>query len=205
MDKEIILVGAFSEMIDLCLECGFNIIGYIDNQESTYPACQGNFLGTDDDISSIYKKYRDIPVVISPDQPSIRKKLYAKYKEAGFKFQTLISPFAHISNSAVIGEGTVIQHGVTVSSNAHIGDFVKLNVNANVMHDCCVDDFTTIAPNAVLLGKVSIGTATYIGANSTILPYCKVSANTIIGAGAVVVSDSVASGTYVGVPAKKIK
>lgn len=201
-DNKVILVGAFSEMIDLCLECQYDIVGYIDNQETKYDIGRGQYLGTDEELSSIYKEFGHIPVIISPDSPSIRKKLFYKYKENGFKFQTLISPCAYVSRSAVIEEGAVVQHGVTVSANARIGKFVKLNVNANIMHDCVVGDFSTIAPNAVLLGRVSIGSGAYVGANSTILPCCNVGSDTIVGAGAVVTKNIPANCTVKGVPAK---
>lgn len=201
MDKAIILVGAFSEMLELCTDCECFIAGYIDSQLATFIP-EDKYLGTDDDIVTIFEKYGNIPVVISPDQPSIREKLYKKYKEIGFKFQTIISPSAHISRSAVIGEGTVIQHGVHVSSNAQIGNFVKLNVNANIMHDCKVDNFTTIAPNAVLLGKVKVASQSYIGANATILPHCNLLEHVVVGAGSVVTGDVPSNTTVKGVPAK---
>ena len=202
MDKDVILVGGFSEMIELCEECNLNIAGIIDqpNWKSTvnpYP-----LLGQDKDASYLYKKYCNCDIVISPDSPILRQKLYQHYQQYGFKFATIISPHARISKSSIIGEGCVIQSGVNISSNCFLGKFIKLNTNANVMHDNKIEDFSTIAPNAVLLGKVHVGEKSYIGANSTILPNIKIGNETTIGAGAVVTKDVKQGVTVKGVPAK---
>jgi sugar O-acyltransferase (sialic acid O-acetyltransferase NeuD family) len=201
MDKEIILVGGFHEIIELCEEIGYKIIGIIDNnlKESYwgYP-----IIGTDNMIKIISQNYKHIPLVISPDLPSIRKKLFLEYSEYGFEFETIISSSAKISKSSIIGTGAIIQHQVNVSSNVKIGNFTKLNVGCNVMHDSIIGNFVTIAPNAVILGRVNIGDSTYIGANSTILPNKSIGENVIVGAGAVVTKNFDSNSIIKGIPAK---
>lgn len=199
--KDIILVGGFHEMIELCEDSGFNIIGIIDNEITGeywgYPV-----IGTDKEVSAIYYRFPNCPVVIAPDAPHLRKKLVELYRTAGFEFATIISPKANISHSAKIGMGTVIQSGVNVSTATTIGNFVKLNTNANVMHDNVVGDFVTIAPNAVLLGYVEVGNNAYIGANSTILPNLSIGTGSTVGAGAVVTKDVDINIIVKGIPAK---
>lgn len=199
--KDIILVGGFHEMIELCEDAGLNIIGIIDNNLSGeyygYP-----IIGTDNDAIALYKLYPNCQIVITPDSPQIRKKNVALYRSAGFSFATIKHPSASVSRYATIGEGTVIQRGVNVSANTKIGDFCKLNTSCNVMHDNAIGDYVTIGPNAVLLGYVAIGEQSYIGANSTLLPKICVGEQSTIGAGAVV-TRSVGNGLKVkGVPAK---
>ena len=202
MKEDIIIVGIFDEMIELCEDCGFNIIGFVDNsyKEKNYHNYQ--ILGTDNQAADIFKEYSQCKIVITPDSPHVRKKLTDLYKGIGFKFAKVISPDARISRSAQIGEGTVIQSGVNISAGTVIGANVKVNTNANIMHDNAIGDFTTIAPNAVSLGYVRIGNSSYIGANSTILPRIQIGNGVTVGAGAVVTKD-VNDGLVVkGVPAK---
>lgn len=201
--KKIILVGGFHEVIELCEDCGYRVVGVIDDKpiKWTQPI---PILGTDQDAKSILKKHSDCELVITPDNPQVRSRLVEYYRPLGFSFATIIHPSAFISPSAHIGEGTVIQKGVNVSSGTYIGSFCKLNTLCNVMHDNCIEDYSTIAPNAVLLGGVSIGRGSYVGANSTILPKCILGESAIVGAGAVVTKNVADKQTVVGVPAKPL-
>lgn len=204
MNKKVIIVGGFHEIIELCEESGYSIAGIIDNHLSDQ-FMGYSVLGSDEDANQIFKNYVDIPLVITPDSPAIREKLFHLYSSIGFTFSTIISLRSKISKSAIIGEGTIIQDNVNVSANARIGKFVKLNTGCNVMHDCFLDDFVTIAPGAVVLGRVNIGTKSYVGANATVLPERTIVENVVIGAGAVVTRDIKGKGkVYVGVPAKEI-
>lgn len=201
--KDIILVGAFHEVIELANECNLNIIGIIDNNiKKRYFNIQ--ILGSDREAEEIYLKYSKVPLVISPDVPQVRERLFKFYSTIGFKFQNLISPKADISKSASLGNGILVQQNVNITSNVIIKDGVRLNVCACVMHDSIINAFTTLAPCSVILGRVNIGKRVYIGANATILPLISIGEDSIIGAGSVVIRDVEPNITVVGVPAKPI-
>lgn len=203
MKTDVIIVGGFHEIIELCEECNFNIEGIIDNYlEGVYYGVP--IIGKDEDAKRLFKQFNSCKVIITPDSPKVRKDLVHLYKTIGFKFATIISPFAHISKYAEIGIGSVIQSGARISAATKIGCFCKLNCNCNVMHDNLIGDYTTIAPNAVSLGRVKIGEMVYIGANSTILPEIIIGDNSIIGAGAVVTKDIHSDDIVIGVPAKSM-
>ena len=201
MKQKIILVGAYHEMIEVCEDAGFEIVGIIDNKET------GEYygvpvIGTDDDAKELKNKYPDVPVVISPFMPKARKKLYELYASLGYTFVTVISPKAMISRFATIGEGTVILNGVNVAANTCIGRFVKLNTMCNIMHDNVIGDFVTVSPNAVTLGYVTIEEEAFLGGNCTILPYKKVGVAATVGAAAVVTKDVKAGQVVKGNPAQ---
>lgn len=202
--KQVIVVGAFHEIIELLEDNGFEIIGLIDSKmKDSYRSYR--ILCSDENVMELSPEQKQTPVLISPDLPEIRKKLVKHYSGHGFEFFTLISKEAKCSISAIVGRGSVVQYGVNISAEVQIGQFVKLNSMCNVMHNAQIGDYTTVAPNAVLLGNVFVGESCYIGSNATILPQVKVCNDVIIGAGAVVNKDITEPGVYVGVPARKIK
>ena len=201
MTKNLLLVGAFHEVIELCESCGRKIVGIIDNnlvgEYMGYP-----ILGTDEDASKLFNQYSNCELVVTPDAPSLRKKLVEYYSLIGYYFATIISPDARVSKSSIICDGVVIQSGVNVSSYTKIGKFVKLNTNSNIMHDSVIEDFCTVAPNAVCLGRVYVGAGSYVGANCTILPEIQIGENSVVGAGAVVTHNVSNCVTVKGIPAK---
>lgn len=199
--NDVILIGYFCETVELCKKCGYNIVGIVDQM-----SVEGyDYLGDDRKFSVNYKEYNNIPLVITPDKPFIRKKLYDHYKSLGFAFSTLIAPDAIISETAIISEGCIIQSGCNVSAECVLNPCVRVNTYANLMHNVIIGDFTTVAPNAVVLGNVKIGSKAYIGANSTILPNINITSNVVVGAGAVVTKDILTKCTVVGIPAKKLR
>lgn len=201
--NRILLVGAFSEIVELCNREKIEIVGIIDNNiaiGSTYMNIP--VIGCDDDAQELCQKYGEIPFVITSDSPKVRKRLFDQYSSIGYLAGNIISSKAYLSPSTYIGIGVVIQDGVYISSDAVIGNSVKLNVACTIMHNSTICDFSTVAPKAMTLGYVSIGEGSYLGANSTILPYVSIGDNVIVGAGAIVTKNISDNKIVKGIPAK---
>lgn len=118
---------------------------------------------------------------------------------------TLIHPNAIISDDVVIGNGTVIMAGAIINSGAKIGNGCIINTSSSVDHDCIIGDFVHISVGAHLCGTVLVGDHTWIGAGATVSNDIIICKDCLVGAGAVVVSNIEKKGTYVGVPARRIK
>ncbi|HUS95460.1 MAG TPA: acetyltransferase [Hyphomicrobiaceae bacterium] len=199
--RQIILVGAFVEIIELCDAISVEIVGIIDN------SCTGSFqgrpiLGTDTEADQILANHPGVPLHITPDSPKVRSKLSELYSRLGALFATLVHPEAFLAPSATVGAGSAIQARAQVSAETSIGCGVKVNTGANVTHDVEIGDFVTIAPAAVLLGRTRVGPRAYIGANATILPGISIGQDALVGAGTTVTRDVLAGAKIVGFSGK---
>ena len=132
-----------------------------------------------------------------------RKNLIERYSNK--HIVTLIHPDATIASNVKIGIGTVIMAGAIINPATRIGNGCIINTSSSVDHDCIIGDYSHVAVGAHLADTVSIGQSTWIGAGATVSNNVKIFDNCMIGAGAVVVKDITEAGTYIGVPAKKIK
>jgi sugar O-acyltransferase (sialic acid O-acetyltransferase NeuD family) len=136
-------------------------------------------------------------------KPAFRFLLYNKFKSAGGKCLSIISPLAHIGHYEIkIGEGAIVMAGTVITSNVKIGIGCLINPNCTISHDCIIGDFVEISPGVNITGKCTIGNNCSIGTGAIILPGITIGNNAVIGAGAVVTKNVEAETTMVGVPAK---
>ncbi len=153
--------------------------------------------------------YEDIApedeVIVAIGNSNIRQRLQGQYTERGLKIATLIHPDAVIGTQVEIGEGTVIMAGTVINPDAVIGKGVIINTGATVDHDDVICDYAHISVGAHLAGTVFVGKHTWIGVGAVVNNNISICSDVTIGAGAVVVKNIDKFGTYVGIPARKIK
>jgi sugar O-acyltransferase (sialic acid O-acetyltransferase NeuD family) len=122
------------------------------------------------------------------------------------KYFTFIDPSAIIIDENIqIGEGSIICAGNIITTNVKIGKHAHLNLQTTIGHDCKIGDYFTTAPGVKISGNCKIHDCVYIGTNASVKEKISINSFTTIGMNAAVVKDITESGTYVGVPAKKIK
>jgi len=180
----------------------YNYIAFLDDNEKLTTALGYNILGKTEGAFRYIDEY-DFFVAIGDS--STRKKFIENLISTGAHITTLIHPSAIIGSQVQIGIGTVIMAGVTINCSTQIGIGCILNTKCSVDHDCKIEDYVHLSPGAVLSGRVSVGRETWLCMSSAICNGVNICADSIIGAGCVVIRDINEPGTYVGVPAKKIK
>lgn len=153
--------------------------------------------------------YEDIApedeIVVAIGNPDIRERLQEMYSKKRFTIATLIHPDAVIGTGVKIGEGTVIMAGAVINPDAVIGRGVIINTGATVDHDDVICDYAHISVGAHIAGTVTVGKSTWIGAGAVVSNNLEICGGVMVGAGAVVVRNIKEQGTYVGVPARKIR
>lgn len=204
MSKSVVIIGASGHgkvIADIIVNSDDKVLGFLDDADDV----QGKKIIGFPVLGKIadYDNYKDCEFVIAIGNPYVREKIS---NELPVKWYTAIHPTAVISSLDVeIGEGTVIMANAVVNPSARIGKHCIINTGAIVEHDNILEDYVHLSPNVTLAGIVKVGKSTHIGAGSCTKQVLNIASDCIIGAGSVIVKDITESGTYVGVPARKIK
>lgn len=183
---------------DIAKLSGYDEIEFLDDNEELTQCGKYPVVGK----SSIAVDIQN-DLVIGIGNATIRKRLMEQLE--GKSFPTLIHPNAVIADDVTIGKGSVVMAGVVINPGVVIGEGVIVNTCSSVDHDCSISDYVHVSVGAHLCGTVNVSESTWIGACATVSNNLYICSNCKIGAGAVVVKDINESGTYVGVPARRIK
>lgn len=167
--------------IDLCIS--------EDRKILSLNGCE--FLNSDEDFFETYNPeqvnlYNAVGLL---PYSNIRPEISKKYRDRGFKFKSLISVDAIISNSVKIGEGVQVMAGAIIQPEASIGDDTIINTGSIIEHGCSIGKCNHISPGAVLCGEVKTGDFVHIGSRATVIQSIAIGEKTIVGAGASVARD----------------
>lgn len=196
--NRLIIIGASGHgkvIADIASKSGYQDIVFLDDDENI-KECAG--------YPVVGKTSRAIDIcgdkVVAIGNVDIRKRISNQITTV-----TLIHPGAVISRRVEIGEGTVVMAGAVINSDARIGKGCIVNTGSSVDHDCTIEDFVHVSIGAHVAGTCRIGEKTWIGAGATVCNNVNICSGCMVGAGAVVIKDIKESGTYIGIPAKKIR
>ena len=183
---------------DIARKNGYKEIVFLDDDVSIHECGGYPVIGKSSEAGTI-----DAGVIIGIGNADIRKRIQESIPHE--KLVTLIHPDAVIAEDVEIGAGTVVMAGAVINPGVGIGKGCIINTCSSVDHDCDVGDYVHIAVGSHLCGTVSVGDGTWIGAGATVSNNVSICSDCMIGAGAVIVKNIDSSGTYMGVPARKIQ
>lgn len=174
----------------------YDEIYFLDDNLKPCQFYKSKIIDTTEYISKYIKEYG---FIVAIGNNKIRNEKQALLNQLNAKVVTLIDKTAIISDSAIIGEGTVVMPKVIVNADVSVGNGVILNSGCVVEHDSNLGNFCHISPNATICGTVSIGSRTWIGASATIINNISVCSDVIVGAGSIVLNNINSIGTWIGV------
>ena len=203
MHKDVIIIGAGGHakvIADIVRKSGDNLVGFLDDsKEAGSEFFDAFILGK----TGSYCEYPDKEFIIAIGNNAIRKKIVEQMQ--GASFYTAIHPTAVIGEGVSVGEGTCVMASAVLNADAKIGKHCIINTASVVEHDNMILDYVHISPAAALAGTVTVGEKTHIGIGVKVKNNTVICADVIVGAGAVVVKNITEAGTYIGVPARKVK
>ena len=200
--KKVIIIGASGHakvIADIVIKNGDELVGFVDDNTELPDKIVGYpYLG----VIDRYREYSDsCYFVMGIGTNSIRKRITERMD---VNWYSAIHPSAQIAIDTHIGEGTVVMANAVINTSAVIGKHCIINTGSVIEHDNVLGDYVHVSPHASLCGTVFVGDMTHIGAGATVKNNISICADVIVGAGGVVVKDISESGTYIGVPVKRI-
>lgn len=203
MKKSLLILGAgghSSVIADVAKLQGYTHIAYLDDQKKSEP--NKLILGCCQDVD---KYINDFDIFIGFGNNDIRKYWFTYLKNKHASFATLIHPSAILGSNVIVSEGTIIMANVVIQANTNIEEGCIINTAATIDHDCFIQRFTHICPGVHVAGGVKVKESCWIGIGSSIIQQICIEKEITVGAGAVVIENLVKKGTYVGIPAKKVR
>lgn len=148
---------------------------------------------------------KEYEVVIAIGDPKVRKSILDKLSKNTKFFIVKHKSVQILDNNIFIGEGSIICPNTIITTNVKIGKHAHLNLSTTIGHDTTIGDFFTTSPGAKISGNCNIGDSVYLGTNSSVREKITICDNVTVGLNSGVVKNINKSGTYVGLPSKKIK
>lgn len=182
----------------------WNILGYIDDGINTDFEQDGyKVLGN---TEWLLAQEKEISVACAIGNAKTRKRIIEKMEGMeNLSFPNLIDPSVQKSQRITMGKGNLICAGTIATVDIKIGDFNIINLDCTIGHDVVLDSFVTVYPSVNISGCVEVGECSELGTGSQIIQGKKIGVEVIVGAGSVIVKDIITSGTYVGIPARKLE
>jgi sugar O-acyltransferase (sialic acid O-acetyltransferase NeuD family) len=193
--------GFAKEVYWLAQQCGQVVEAFIDIHAGGY-CCDKKI--EDEDYFDPEKHL----AVVAIGSSQLRKKVVNQIisRHGPHVFKTLVAPSANLmAPNIVVGYGSVICANCILTCDIILGPWSQLNLATTIGHDTKTGAFFTTAPGVHVSGKVTAGDAVYLGTNASVIEEVNICDDVVVGASACVSKDIIESGTYVGVPAKKLE
>jgi len=183
--KKIVLFGGGGHAIS-CIDIikdnkNFKVVGFVDKKKVKLNNL--TYLGSDKDIKKIRKRYDFAFISIGQIKNNIvRKNLFKKLMDAGFKLPSFVSKKTIISSNVKIGTGSIVMHGAILNSGSKIGNNTIINTGTIVEHGAKIGNNCHLAPRSVINGDAVIKDGTFIGSGSIVRENIVVGKECVVGA-----------------------
>lgn len=185
-------------------EIPYQFIGFFDDNQELEESVFGKIAGT---IESLNKIDYELELAIAIGNPKVLQMIKSKINNPFIKFPNIIHPSVVFLDrqSTLLGEGNILSLDVIFSCNCKVGDFNIFNTRATLGHDDTIGSYNVFSPNTQISGNVVIENENFLGFNCGIIQGKKIGNRNVVGAGAILLRTIKDEGTYIGVPAVKMK
>jgi sugar O-acyltransferase (sialic acid O-acetyltransferase NeuD family) len=205
MKKKLLIIGASGHgkvVADIALNMNkWEHISFLDDDESIESSMGIKVVGKSNQAIELINDY---DIFVGVGNNAIREKIQEDLEIKGATLPVLIHPTAIVGEEVCLAPGTVVMASVVINCCTSIGKGCIINTAATIDHDNIIGDYVHVSPGSHLAGSVKVGQQTWLGIGSIVSNDVTIDSRCKIGAGSVIVKDITESGTYVGVPARRV-
>lgn len=205
MKNKLLIIGASGHgkvVADIALKMNrWQSISFFDDNENLKFSLGFEVIGKSNEA---FRHINDFDIFVGIGNNATRKRIQERLESEGATIPTLIHPNTVIGEQVDIASGTAIMAGVVINCCTRIGKGCIINTSATIDHDNTIEDYVHISPGAHLAGTVKVGELTWLGIGSIVSNNVNIASGCKTGAGSVMVKDLNESGTYIGVPARRV-
>ncbi len=172
---DVILIGAGGHakvVLDLAQLNGRNVVGVVDpllGSTNNRYWMDIPVIETEEVVIRDFSRCRLLNGIGFMPHSSARYRVYKKFHDLGFVFETLVHPRATVSGFAKLGEGVQVMAGTVIQAGAVVGNNSIVNTSAIIEHDVVIGESVNISPGAVICGASVLMDQVFVGANATIV------------------------------------
>jgi sugar O-acyltransferase (sialic acid O-acetyltransferase NeuD family) len=209
----IVVFGAsgHAKEIEFILRSGGRNVDFFVDRETRHKVLNNIKIVGEEDFYSMVKGYNElINVFVGIGNSQIRKRVVEKIEALSIqiRFPNLLhnSVILDTQNDRIkMGQGNIFFPGAILTTNIIMGNHNHFNLTSSVSHDCEIGEFNTFSPGVKIAGNVKIANCNFFGINSSVIDSVELKSDLIIGGGSSVIHNIIEPGTYVGLPARKVK
>lgn len=172
---------------------------YFDDK--MYKAKVKNAYPFKDYVKDSFKKYGFI-ICLGYKHASLKTNIFKQLLKLERKNLSVVHATCFVSNSAVVGGGSVLYPMCNIDKEAKIGNAVLLNNSVVISHNSSVGNSCYFSPGVVLSGNVTIGDNTFLGAGVVVSNGIKIGKNVVAGIGTVITKNIPDNSFVIGNPMK---
>ncbi|MGM2817800.1 acetyltransferase [Bacillus cereus group sp. Bce001] len=205
MKTRLLIIGAGGHgkvIADIALRMNkWEYVAFLDDSKQVKNLMGIEIIGKSTDVLRFINDY---DIFVGVGNNAIRENIQEQLESQGASIPVLIHPDAVIGAQVSMGSGTVVMAGTVINCCTQIGKGCIINTASTVDHDNIIEDYVHISPGTHLAGTIKVGKGTWLGIGTVVINNINITGNCKIGAGTVVTKDISESGTYVGVPARRL-
>lgn len=205
MKNNLIIIGASGHgkvVADIALKMKkWKKIDFLDDDISIESSMGIQVIGSTNKVIELIDEYE---IFVGIGNNVVRQKVQEMLERIKASIPVLIHPKAVVAEQVEIGIGTVVMAGAVVNCCTKIGKGCIINTGSTIDHDNFIENYVHISPGVHLAGTVKVGRGSWLGIGSVVSNNVNITEACKIGAGSVVVKDISETGTYLGVPARRV-